>query len=239
VQVNRRPRLLVLLAAALSCAMLAIACSNDTVVPPSGPPALQDLAPHEITNDKESLLILTGSGFRPGIRVAVGPKVVGRDIFGRVTWVNESVVTATVAPGLPPGEYTVGVTNLDGEFAKLDFVLTVRPAAPSPTPSPTPSPSPTATPSPTPSPTPAPTPSPTAEPTRTPTPPPTRTPPPPPPTRTPAPNRSPTPLPAGTAAPPATAAPRPTQVIAQPTQAAAPSPPSGGDPRGGRARGRP
>lgn len=201
------PRPLATLLLAIACAGALMACRSDEAPAlPAGPPVVQDVAPREVPNDRDTLLILTGSGFRPGVRVAVGPKLVGRDIGGRVTWVNEAVVTAAVARGLEPGVYDVGVTNLDGRFAKLDLVLTVRRGA-GPAVSPSPAASPTATPSPSPTPAPSTTPSPTPAPSTSPSPSPAPTPPPPPPTREPpalpatrAPAPAPTP-PAGTATP--------------------------------------
>lgn len=178
----------------LLCAVIAPGCSSgQPSSPPTVPPAMVDVLPREITTDQDAFVILVGSGFRPGLRVAVGPCLVGRDVQGRVTWLNDHYATASISGGLQPGYYDVGITNLDGSFAKLDRALTVRPArgtgpaavcpaasptaaSPTPaTPSPTPTlpptpPAPTAPPTPTPPPTPPPTPTPTAAPTRTATP---------------------------------------------------------------------
>lgn len=168
---------------------------------------MTDVLPREIATDRDAFVILVGSGFRPGLRVALGPCLVGRDVQGRVTWLNDKYATASIAGGLAPGYYDVGITNLDGSFAKLDRALTVRPtqgtgrAAVCPAPS---SPSPA-------SPTAAPTASPTIPPTATPTPTLTPTPTPPPtPTPTPAPTRTATPT--ATPAPTAPGMPAPTPV---------------------------
>jgi hypothetical protein len=176
---NRTARRFSMRLLVMALVLVSASCGSEasTSVPP-GPPAVREVAPRQIVNDRESLIILTGSGFRPGIRLAVGPKLVGRDVAGRVTWVNDGVVAATFAAGLPPGDYDVGVTNLDGKAAKLDAALKIRaagataPQPPPPAPSPTPTPTPTDTPTPTPSPTPTATPAPTRTATPAPTPPP-------------------------------------------------------------------
>jgi hypothetical protein len=180
-----------------------------------------DVLPREIATDQDAFVILVGSGFRPGLRVAVGPCLVGRDLQGRVTWLNDNYATASISGGLQPGYYDVGITNLDGSFAKLDRALTVRPArgtgraAVCPAVSPTaPPPAPA-----TPSPTLTLTPTPTAPPA--PTPPPTSTP-----TPTAAPTRTATPTAAATATAAGTPAPTPaatTTATATPGQTATPS----------------
>ena len=157
----------------LCCWLAAAACSDNNSPLPESDPRMADVAPRRLTNDHEQLLLLVGSDLRPGLRVAIGDKLVGRDVPGRVTWINERMATTTVAAGLEPGDYDVGFTNLDGKPAALRRVLMIRapearpaPSPPTPAPTPTPSPSPTATPTPTP--TPSPTPHPTPAPTRAP-----------------------------------------------------------------------
>lgn len=160
---------------------------------------MMDVLPREIATNQDAFVILVGSGFRPGLRVAVGPCLVGRDVQGRVTWLNENYATASIAGGLEPGYYDVGITNLDGSFAKLDRALTVRPvqgaarAAVCPPPTATPALAPTLTPTPAPPPSPTPTPPPTSAPT---------------PASTPASTPAPTSAPTRTATPTATSAPR-------------------------------
>jgi predicted Ser/Thr protein kinase len=191
--------------------------------PPAGTPAMTDLQPRQIGNEREHLLMAFGSGFRPGIRAAVGEVVLGRD-GGRVEWINERLVTLRVPPGLPPGTYTVGVTNLDGRFAKLDYVLTITaPAADAaavapPAPTPTPAVPPTAGPSPSPSPSPSPTPTPTAPPTGA-TPSPT---PPPAPAAVPVPRNTATPAPSPVGGQPPGA--EPTRAPDRPTASPTPTP---------------
>ncbi|MFN8558279.1 MAG: hypothetical protein U0531_13360 [Dehalococcoidia bacterium] len=193
----------------LTLAVFAAACragapSNG----PSGPPEMRGLAPRQVANGGPTLLILRGSGFDRGVRVAVGGHVVGAGAGERVTWVNDQVVTAVLAPGLQPGDYTVGVTNRDGQFAKLDFALKVVPAdAAEATPGPTPTAPPTPSVTPTPSLTPSPSPSPSATPA---------------PVTTPAPAPASTPAPAPAAPPPAPAPPVPPP--APPATVAPPAP---------------
>ncbi len=185
-------RIHLLFVVGLVCAAALAACDgstpDDAPKTPSGPPALNQVRPRLLANDHPGLIILEGSGFQPGARVAVGPYLIGREVEGNVTWVNGNYLVATFPAGLPAGDYDVGLTNPNGDVVFLKEVLQIRPpvqpaasptAPPSPTPTatpteaPTPTPTPAATLTPTRAPTPAPTPRPTEPPTAAPTAPPT------------------------------------------------------------------
>ena len=154
---------------ALTC-LLAFGC-RDGDVRDAGPLEVQEIIPRQVGNNRETLLLVVGSGFREGATVTLGTTP-----LPQATFVNDALVTAVVPEGLAPGGYPVTVSLPDGGSARGSTPLTVINArTPEPTPAPPPPPPPpaptatprTPTPQPTPAPTPALTPAPTAAPTRT------------------------------------------------------------------------
>ena len=171
------------------------------------PPAVTQVLPGQVRNDRETLLMVVGQGFREGASVTLGTTQLPQSTF-----VNEAMVTAVVPRGLAAGGYPITVSVPGGGDARGPVPITVLSATAPPAPPPPPPPPPPAPPSPTQTTAPAPTRTATATPTRTPTatatvPPPTATAPPatataPPPTRSATPTSGgPTAPPTGTATP--------------------------------------
>ena len=179
------------LTALLTAWLLVIGCGGQQ--PPAQPPAIREVYPTRISNERDSLLLIPGQGFREGVAVRLGSIALERPTF-----INEALVTAVVPRGVAAGSYPVVVTVPGAGSATSREPLTVLggraptpPARPQPTATPTPAPTPTPSPTrppatPTPAPTPVRTPEPTAAPQQ-PTPPPAT------PLRTPTPAATPTP----------------------------------------------
>jgi outer membrane biosynthesis protein TonB len=193
----------------LTCLLLFVTgCRGDSGGPPDAPLGVERVYPPRALNDRETLLLIQGSGFREGMTAALGSTALQQTSF-----INEVLLSAVVPRGVAAGAYPVAVRVPGGSTAASREMVTVVDARSTPTPAPTavptalppsptpPPPTPTRTPEPTPTP-PPPTPTPTPQPTPTP-PPPTATPRPP----TPAPTQPPMPTPQPT--------PPPTQIPVQ------------------------
>jgi hypothetical protein len=167
----------------LSCLTLVasflIACGSAG----SGP-QIQSVGPATIVPGKSALVIINGQGFKDGASVTFGGQVQAL----KSVWVNASTMTAVPPNDMKPAQYSVEVTNPDGQRAisrtrvNVSLAPTSTPVAtperkatiypPTRTATPTPSPSATPTPTATMTPTPRPTPTQILEPPRiiTPTP---------------------------------------------------------------------
>jgi hypothetical protein len=70
-----------------------------------------------IVNRQGGNLVITGSNFRQGATVQLGSTVL------TVSALNSTSITAAF-PGLPAGTYTLIVTNPDGQFASVTYIVT-------------------------------------------------------------------------------------------------------------------
>jgi len=154
-----------MLVGALGFALLALALAGCGA--PTANPQIQSFSPATIVPGRTTLLVISGQGFRDGALVTLG----GRVHAARSVWVNAGYMTAVLPADISPADYSVDVTNPDGQRVSTKNRVTVA-AGLTPTPTPTPEPkatiypaTPTATASPTSTPTPTPTPTPTAAPT--------------------------------------------------------------------------
>jgi hypothetical protein len=92
-------------------------------------PSVARVDPHSSTNDLDTAITITGTGFTAGISgtaVITQPTVLlGSHELVDVGWVNGSMITATVPWGLSPGVYPLTVVNPDGGSGTLQDALTV------------------------------------------------------------------------------------------------------------------
>ncbi len=190
--------------------LLMTGCRGGAGDPPKAPLGVERVYPTRLPNDRETLLLIVGSGFREGMTATLGARTLQQTSF-----INEVLLSAVVPRGVAAGAYPLAVrapggsivtsgemvTVVDGR-ATATPTPTVVPAAPPPTPTsppptrtPTRAPEPTQTPAPQPTPTATPRP-PTPAPTQPPMPAPQPTAPPPtqPPQMTPAPQATPPPM---------------------------------------------
>jgi hypothetical protein len=180
----RRPRALSFLVGCIAVA--AAACGSS-----STQPKIDSFAPAALRPGNSSILLVSGSGFADGAKLTLG----GKTAAVRSVWVNAMSVSAVLPEAIPPGEYSVEVTNPNGRQGVSQQHLRILPA---PTASPVPTQTPTASPE-----------------RRTPTPRPTAPPPPPPPpprrtvTPAPTPTETATPLPPEPSASPSVLIPPP------------------------------
>ena len=193
----------------LACLLVLVTgCRADTGGSADVPLGLERVYPPRVQNDRETLLLIQGSGFREGMTATLGPAALQQTSF-----INEVLLSTVVPRGVAAGAYPVAVRAPGGRTVASPEMVTVVDARSTPTPTPTALP---------PTPTPPP---PTQSPTRTPEP----TPPPPPPTPIPTPQPTPTPAPpTATPRPPTpapTQPPMPTPQPAPPTPTPAQTPP--------------
>jgi IPT/TIG domain-containing protein len=131
---------------------LVIACG-----PSVGPPEIRMVSPLNVVLGTSTMVVIGGQGFRDGAAVTFA----GRITAARSVWLSQSYMAASLPSGLVPAQYSVEVTNPDGQRAISSQPITVvgAPAASTATPEPkstltrpptaTPTPRPTATPTPT------------------------------------------------------------------------------------------
>ncbi len=89
---------------------------------PSGldTPTITAINPNTSPNDLDTPLVLTGTGFAPGLTLTLGSAVLADS-----AWVSDTRVTATLPWGLDPGVYTLTVQNPSGETAFLPNAFTI------------------------------------------------------------------------------------------------------------------
>src|SRR5215207_7399282 len=109
-------RALLTLVVALLAALL-VACDRDGG---DTTPSIRDLAPGQVRNDRDSLVMIVGANFAEGASVVLGPTRLPQSTF-----INEEMVTAVVPPGLAAGGYPIEVQMPDGRAARSPRVLTV------------------------------------------------------------------------------------------------------------------
>jgi photosystem II stability/assembly factor-like uncharacterized protein len=83
-------------------------------------PTLTAISPSTAPNDLDTPLIITGTGFAPGLTVTIGSAALADS-----AWVSETRGTATLPWGLEPGVYSLTVQNPGGETAILPNAFTV------------------------------------------------------------------------------------------------------------------
>lgn len=139
-------------------------------------PTIDRFSPGTAGSGRQTFLLISGNGFHDGARVTIG----GRTVATRTTWINTQLAAAVLPQGIQPGEYSVELTNPDGQRAvseqhlfvhagpapssaasatETPAIATAAPTTPAPparTPEPPRAPSPTPHPSPSPSPEPSP-----------------------------------------------------------------------------------
>jgi IPT/TIG domain len=135
-------------------------------------PLIQNVGPATIVPGRSSLVVINGENFKDGATVTLG----GQVHAASSQWVNANYMTAVLPNDIRPAQYSVEVTNPDGQRAVSRMRVTVAAASTS-TPASTPeakatiyAPTPKATPTSTPTPTPTPSQTPRATPTQPPTP---------------------------------------------------------------------
>jgi hypothetical protein len=135
-------------------------------------PLIQNVGPATVVPGKSALVVINGDNFKDGATVTLG----GQVHAAKSQWVNANYMTAVLPNDIRPAQYSVEVTNPDGQRAVSRTRVTVV-ADSTATPASTPErkatiypPTPRATPSSTPTATPTPSPTPRATPTQAPTP---------------------------------------------------------------------
>ncbi|MHB8578046.1 MAG: IPT/TIG domain-containing protein [Dehalococcoidia bacterium] len=103
-----------------SAVLTALACSSST-----SPPHVTDAVPSHIAAAQPAFMLIEGSGFNRGATVRVGDSP-----LGRVTWVNERLLTVEVPAGMPPGSYDLNVSNPGGAQTTLQQAVSVQGSAP-------------------------------------------------------------------------------------------------------------
>ena len=84
------------------------------------PPTLTSISPTEAYNHQATTIALTGTDF-----VATPTVLLGNVVLGNLTFLDSTMLTATVPADLPGGTYTVTVTSPDGQSSSLASAFTV------------------------------------------------------------------------------------------------------------------
>src|SRR5438552_3358212 len=87
---------------------------------PADRPLIQTVGPATFIPGRTSLLVVTGQGFREGALVTLGGSIQA----DRSVWVNASYMTAVLPAAIGPAQYSVEVTNPDGQRAVSSVRLT-------------------------------------------------------------------------------------------------------------------
>lgn len=83
--------------------------------------SIVSISPTQVSNDKETSVVVTGTKFQTGVAVKVGANISATD----VNIVNSTTITATIPRGISSGRYNVTITSPDGTSATLANGLTV------------------------------------------------------------------------------------------------------------------
>ncbi|MBN2392785.1 MAG: IPT/TIG domain-containing protein [Anaerolineae bacterium] len=92
-------------------------------------PIVTSIAPNSASNALDTSVVISGTGFTAGMSgtmvIAQPTAYLGNAALNNVTWVNSTVLSATVPWGLVPGVYTLTVVNPDGGTGSLADAFTV------------------------------------------------------------------------------------------------------------------
>ncbi len=91
-------------------------------------PTLTSVSPNSGSTSISTTISLTGTNFVAGASVKLGTNT-----LANVTFVASTKLTAVIGAGLPPGTYTLSLTNPDGQSVSLTNAYTVTAALPAPT----------------------------------------------------------------------------------------------------------
>jgi photosystem II stability/assembly factor-like uncharacterized protein len=109
--------------------LLLVSISGDTglglfgsvrAAPMAGEPTITEVVPSSASNDLDTPIVITGTGFVTGAEV-----LLGATSLDNVQWVNSARLAADVPWGMMPGVYTLTVVNPGGQQASLPGAFTV------------------------------------------------------------------------------------------------------------------
>ncbi len=83
-------------------------------------PIIIAVSPSTAPNDLDIPVIITGTGFNPGLTVTIGLTVLADR-----SWISTTLLTATIPWGLDPGVYTLTVQNPGGELGSMSSAFTI------------------------------------------------------------------------------------------------------------------
>lgn len=97
-----------------------VGSSGDAGFSPLPPPMITAISPKEAGNAVAVMVVVTGSGFAPGLTLKIGPFEATE-----VQVPGASTISAQIPPSIAPGSYDVVVQNPDGQVGILSKGYTV------------------------------------------------------------------------------------------------------------------
>ncbi len=91
------------------------------------PPVVVQVAPDHLYNEQSHVVTITGAGFVATPLVTLESCDVSRHVLTDVTYVSQTLLTATVPAGLPESNYRLGIINPDGQAEYYHDFIIMRP----------------------------------------------------------------------------------------------------------------
>jgi hypothetical protein len=116
-----------LFALAIGGLLFTLILASQQVTAAPTPPVILQVSPDHVYNDQPTVITITGAGFVATPLVTLESCEVSRKVLTDVTYLNQTLLTATVPAGIPESNYHLQVINPDGQAQYYHDFIVIRP----------------------------------------------------------------------------------------------------------------